>query len=97
LEGRDHEVTVVAGGDIPPLFELQDGIVGHFLAVCCTVCLGPSELTWILLGFEELVALGGAEVEELGVVPSEGNTMARIYTLRTEITLANSHWTNYII
>ncbi len=52
-----HEVAVVADGLVAALFKLEHGITGHLLAVGSTVGFGPAQLTWVLLGLKQSVAL----------------------------------------
>ena len=96
LQGLDHEVSVIARRDIALLLELKDRVVGHFLAVRHAVGLGPLELARILLCLEQLVALGRAEAEKLGVVSDEGGAAAGIHVAATEVALINSHFILYL-
>jgi len=91
LHGLHHEVSVVAYRDIATLLKFEHRVIDHFLAVGNTGCFGPCELTGVLLAFEELVALGGAEAEELGVVTDEDSSVSGVNIAGAEIALLDSH------
>ena len=91
LHGLDHQISVIACWDVPLLLKFQYAVIGHLLAMSHSVGLGPLELSGVLLGFEEFVALAGAESEMLAVVAHKCRSMAWIYIARTEVTLFNTH------
>uniref|UniRef100_A0A6B0U822 Putative secreted protein n=1 Tax=Ixodes ricinus TaxID=34613 RepID=A0A6B0U822_IXORI len=63
------ELPVVLDGDIAALLELEGGVHGKLLAGRLTEGLGPARLAWVPLLFEQLVALGPAELEDLFFSP----------------------------
>ena len=92
LQGFDHQVPIIARWNIASLFELEHCVVGHFLSVRHPRCFGPFELSGVFLGFEQLVALAGAEPELLRVVADEHGAVAGVDLTRAEVALINSHF-----
>lgn len=66
------ELPVVLDGDVAALLELEGGIHGELFASRLTEGLGPARLAWVPLLFEQLMALGPAELEDLQPGPREG-------------------------
>jgi len=91
LNGRHHQIAIIARWDIPFLLKLEHGVVGEFFAVSHAVGLGPLKFARILLSFEQLVAFAAAESENLRVVSHEGGPVARVHIARAEVALVYTH------
>ena len=92
LYGLHHEVSVVSHGHIPPLLKLKHCVACHFFSVGSSVSFSPSQLSWVLLCFKKLVALGWAETEYFGVITGKSHTVTWVNAFGAEVALFDSHY-----
>lgn len=88
----DVQVTVVDQWLVPLLLKVENGVVCELFSVCFSVCFGPGNPPWIMLGLEVAMTLRSAEPEHFTVVAHEGNAVSRVDWSRAEVALLYFHF-----
>lgn len=91
LDGVDIHFSVIYLGLVHFALELENAVLAQLLVIYFTGGFGPGKFSWVVFGFEVLVAFGSAEPKCFTVVSDKHHAVPRVDWARTEVAFFNPH------